>query len=99
MLDIEALEGGTLNSFFKLIPSDQTQSDPACCGLASLAMVLNALAEDPGRTRKGDDNQRKKASDMVKLLAWLFAMELKLNLLGQTKSQMMFQTGSGHFLL
>ncbi|KAJ6956683.1 hypothetical protein NC652_007672 [Populus alba x Populus x berolinensis] len=36
---------------------------------------------------------------MVKLLAWLFAMELKLNLLGQTKSQMMFQTGSGHFLL
>ncbi|KAJ6956681.1 hypothetical protein NC652_007672 [Populus alba x Populus x berolinensis] len=53
MLDIEALEGGTLNSFFKLIPSDQTQSDPACCGLASLAMVLNALAEDPGRTRKG----------------------------------------------
>ncbi|KAG6787506.1 hypothetical protein POTOM_009147 [Populus tomentosa] len=96
MLDIEALEGGTLNSFFKLIPSDQTQSDPACCGLASLAMVLNALAEDPGRTRK---DQRKKASDMVKLLAWLFAMELKLNLLGQTKSQMMFQTGSGHFLL
>ncbi|KAJ6956684.1 hypothetical protein NC652_007672 [Populus alba x Populus x berolinensis] len=56
MLDIEALEGGTLNSFFKLIPSDQTQSDPACCGLASLAMVLNALAEDPGRTRKGDDS-------------------------------------------
>ncbi|KAJ7009041.1 hypothetical protein NC653_007630 [Populus alba x Populus x berolinensis] len=36
---------------------------------------------------------------MVKLLAWLFAMELKLNLLGQTKSQMMFQTGSGDFLL
>lgn len=56
MLDIEALEGGTLNSFFKLIPSDQTQSEPACCGLASLAMVLNALAVDPGRTRKGDDS-------------------------------------------
>uniref|UniRef100_B9GRX7 glutathione gamma-glutamylcysteinyltransferase n=1 Tax=Populus trichocarpa TaxID=3694 RepID=B9GRX7_POPTR len=53
MFDIEALEGETMNSFFKLIPSDQTQSEPACCGFASLVMVLNALAVDPGRTWKG----------------------------------------------
>jgi glutathione gamma-glutamylcysteinyltransferase len=45
-----------MNSFFKLIPSDQTQSEPACCGIASLATVLNALAVDPGRTCKGDDS-------------------------------------------
>jgi glutathione gamma-glutamylcysteinyltransferase len=56
MLDIEALEGETMNSFFKLIPSDQTQSEPACCGFASLVMVLNALAVDPGRTWKGDNS-------------------------------------------
>jgi glutathione gamma-glutamylcysteinyltransferase len=56
MFDIEALEGETMNSFFKLIPSDQTQSEPACCGFASLVMVLNALAVDPGRTWKGDNS-------------------------------------------
>lgn len=56
MLDIEALEGGTMNSFFKLILSYQTHSEPACCGLASLAMVLNTLAVDPGRTWIGDDS-------------------------------------------
>ena len=50
----EALEGGTMNSFFKLISYYQTQSEPAYCGLASLAMVLNALAIDPGRTWKGN---------------------------------------------
>lgn len=39
--------------FFKLISYFQTQSEPAYCGLASLAMVLNALAIDPGRKWKG----------------------------------------------
>lgn len=49
----EALEGGTMEGFFKLISYYQTQSEPAYCGLASLAVVLNALAIDPGRTWKG----------------------------------------------
>lgn len=40
--------------FFKLISYFQTQSEPAYCGLASLAMVLNALAIDPGRKWKGN---------------------------------------------
>ena len=39
--------------FYKLIFHFQTQSKPAYCGLASLSMVLNALAIDPGRTWKG----------------------------------------------
>ncbi|KAK6259933.1 hypothetical protein SCA6_014407 [Theobroma cacao] len=49
----EALAGGTMEGFFKLISYYQTQSEPAYCGLATLAMVLNALAIDPGRTWKG----------------------------------------------
>ncbi|XVF81019.1 hypothetical protein PTKIN_Ptkin15bG0122800 [Pterospermum kingtungense] len=49
----EALEGGTAEGFFKLISYYQTQSEPAYCGLATLSMVLNALAIDPGRTWKG----------------------------------------------
>lgn len=39
--------------FFKLISHFQTQSEPAYCGLATLAMVLNALAIDPCRKWKG----------------------------------------------
>ncbi|XVF21544.1 hypothetical protein REPUB_Repub12eG0099000 [Reevesia pubescens] len=49
----EALAGGTAEGFFKLISYYQTQSEPAYCGLATLAMVLNALTIDPGRTWKG----------------------------------------------
>ncbi|KAJ4726930.1 Phytochelatin Synthase, Glutathione gamma-glutamylcysteinyltransferase [Melia azedarach] len=49
----EALEGGSMEGFFKLISYYQTQSEPAYCGLATLAVVLNALAIDPGRTWKG----------------------------------------------
>ncbi|KAK3414577.1 hypothetical protein EUGRSUZ_H00438 [Eucalyptus grandis] len=49
----EALPAGTMVGFFMLIPHFQTQLDPAYCGLATLAMVLNALAIDPGRTWKG----------------------------------------------
>ncbi|KAJ4726932.1 Phytochelatin Synthase, Glutathione gamma-glutamylcysteinyltransferase [Melia azedarach] len=48
----EALEGGTMEGFFKLISYYQTQSEPAYCGIATLAVVLNALAIDPGRTWK-----------------------------------------------
>ena len=40
----EALAGGTAASFFNLIEVFSTQDEPAFCGLASLAMVLNSLA-------------------------------------------------------
>ncbi|KAK4281314.1 hypothetical protein QN277_012827 [Acacia crassicarpa] len=50
---VEALAHGTMEGFFKLISYYQTQSEPAFCGLASLAVVLNALAIDPGRKWKG----------------------------------------------
>lgn len=49
----EALEEGSMEGFFKLISYFQTQSEPAFCGLATLAMVLNALSIDPGRKWKG----------------------------------------------
>ncbi|CAA2952147.1 glutathione gamma-glutamylcysteinyltransferase 1-like isoform X1 [Olea europaea subsp. europaea] len=49
----EAIHNGTMEIFFKLISYFQTQSEPAYCGLASLSMVLNALAIDPGRKWKG----------------------------------------------
>ena len=43
----EALAAGTLEGFFKLIEQFRTQDEPAFCGLASLAMALNALAGPP----------------------------------------------------
>ncbi|KAJ6828854.1 glutathione gamma-glutamylcysteinyltransferase 1-like isoform X1 [Iris pallida] len=49
----EALGSGTMEGFFNLISYFQTQSEPAYCGLASLAMVLNALLIDPGKKWKG----------------------------------------------
>jgi glutathione gamma-glutamylcysteinyltransferase len=49
----EALAAGTMEGFFSLVSVFQTQSEPAFCGLASLAVVLNALAIDPGRRWKG----------------------------------------------
>ncbi|KAH6773136.1 phytochelatin synthase 1 [Perilla frutescens var. hirtella] len=49
----EALHNGNMEGFFNLIPHFQTQSEPAYCGLATLAMVLNALAIDPCRKWKG----------------------------------------------
>ncbi|OVA13849.1 Phytochelatin synthase [Macleaya cordata] len=49
----EAYQSGNMEGFFKLISYFQTQSEPAYCGLASLSMVLNALAIDPGRKWKG----------------------------------------------
>lgn len=42
-----------MEGFFKLISYYQTQSEPAYCGLATLAVVLNALSIDPGRKWKG----------------------------------------------
>ena len=49
----EALRAGTMTGFFKLVEQLSTQDEPAFCGLASLAMVLNALAIDPRRPWKG----------------------------------------------
>ncbi|XP_061373180.1 glutathione gamma-glutamylcysteinyltransferase 2-like [Gastrolobium bilobum] len=49
----EALGQGTIEGFFKLISYYQTQSEPAYCGIATLTVVLNALAIDPGRKWKG----------------------------------------------
>lgn len=52
-LFLEAIHNGTMENFYRLISYFQTQSEPAYCGLASLSMVLNALAIDPGRKWKG----------------------------------------------
>lgn len=52
-LFVESIQNGTMEGFYRLISYFQTQSEPAYCGLASLAMVLNALAIDPGRKWKG----------------------------------------------
>ena len=48
-----ALASGGLENFFVLAPQFQTQNEPAFCGLATLAMALNALQVDPGRVWKG----------------------------------------------
>eukprot|EP00878_Enallax_costatus_P016815 GHUV01017648.1.p1 GENE.GHUV01017648.1~~GHUV01017648.1.p1 ORF type:complete len:331 (+),score=67.21 GHUV01017648.1:896-1888(+) len=53
LLFAEALQQGTMNGFFKLIEQYSTQDEPAFCGLASIAMVLNALSIDPKRPWKG----------------------------------------------
>lgn len=42
-----------MSGFFKLIEQYSTQDEPAFCGLASIAMVLNALSIDPKRPWKG----------------------------------------------
>lgn len=49
----EALVDGCLESYFPLAEQLHTQAEPAFCGLATLVMVLNALAVDPGVVWKG----------------------------------------------
>ena len=49
----EAMAQGTADCYFKLSEQFLTQAEPAYCGLASLAMVLNTLGVDPRRTWKG----------------------------------------------
>lgn len=49
----EALNAGTLNTFFRLSECFQTQAEPAYCGLGTLVNALNALAVDPGVLWKG----------------------------------------------
>lgn len=48
-----ALERGHAQGFFQVIAQYSTQAEPAFCGLATLAIALNALAIDPGRAWKG----------------------------------------------
>ncbi|KAE8769017.1 transcription factor BTF34 [Hordeum vulgare] len=50
---MEALQGGTMEGFFDLIAYFQMQSELAFYSLASLSVVLNMLAIDPGRLWKG----------------------------------------------
>ncbi|XP_045822145.1 glutathione gamma-glutamylcysteinyltransferase 1-like [Trifolium pratense] len=49
----EAIQNGHMEGFPRLVSCFQTQSELGFCGLASLSMVLNALAIDPGRKWKG----------------------------------------------
>ncbi|KAI9099690.1 Phytochelatin synthase-domain-containing protein [Phlyctochytrium arcticum] len=49
----ESLQSGHAEIYFSLSGNFTMQSEPAFCGLGSLAMVLNALAVDPGKTWKG----------------------------------------------
>ncbi|KAJ1668064.1 hypothetical protein IW140_000770 [Coemansia sp. RSA 1813] len=49
----EALNAGYAEGYFNLAGNFTVQSEPAYCGPSSLAMVLNALEVDPGRTWKG----------------------------------------------
>lgn len=49
----EALDAGTLESYFPLAEQFITQSEPSYCSISSLAMVLNALNYDPKRIWKG----------------------------------------------
>lgn len=49
----ECVASGNAEIYFSLSGNFTTQSEPAFCGLGSLAMVLNALTVDPGRRWKG----------------------------------------------
>ncbi|KAL6079352.1 glutathione gamma-glutamylcysteinyltransferase [Balamuthia mandrillaris] len=48
----EALSSGQMEGFFGLAAQFHTQNEPAYCGLATLAMILNALEIDPQRVWK-----------------------------------------------
>ena len=46
----QALRAGTLEPFWALAENAQMQAEPAFCGPSALAVALNALGVDPGRT-------------------------------------------------
>jgi hypothetical protein len=48
-----ALNNGYMENYFGLSLQFTTQSEPAYCGLATLAMVLNSMEIDPNRQWKG----------------------------------------------
>lgn len=49
---VRTLGGGTAGPYLSLASTFHTQSEPAFCGLATLAIVLNALQVDPQRVWK-----------------------------------------------
>eukprot|EP01132_Coremiostelium_polycephalum_P001471 gene1471-1855_t len=49
----DALQQGYMEGYFALAEQFVSQSDPAYCGLATLAMILNSLKIDPKRLWKG----------------------------------------------
>ncbi|TYZ62788.1 hypothetical protein PybrP1_003595 [[Pythium] brassicae (nom. inval.)] len=49
----DAIAGSFMRVYFPLAEQFTTQAEPAFCGLATLAMCLNALHIDPGRLWKG----------------------------------------------
>jgi glutathione gamma-glutamylcysteinyltransferase len=49
----ESLQAGDMEGYFPLAEQFHTQAEPAFCGLASLVVILNALAIDPGRLWRG----------------------------------------------
>mmetsp|Transcript_109375 Transcript_109375/g.211772 ORF Transcript_109375/g.211772 Transcript_109375/m.211772 type:complete len:502 (+) Transcript_109375:53-1558(+) len=49
----QALSNGQMETYFYMAEQFQTQAEPTYCGLATLAMVLNALRVDPMRAWKG----------------------------------------------
>jgi hypothetical protein len=49
----QALADGSMEAFFPLAEQLHTQAEPAYCGLATLVVVLNTLAIDPGVEWKG----------------------------------------------
>jgi len=53
LLFAQALAAGTMECYFPLAAQFVTQGEPAYCGPATLAQVLNALNIDPGRVWKG----------------------------------------------
>lgn len=49
----EAMDRGHVENYFDLVGNFTSQNEPAYCGLGTLAMILNSLEVDPGRTWKG----------------------------------------------
>ena len=56
---------GTMESSFFLLEQFCTQDEPAFCGLATLAMALNALQVDPMRTWKGSWRWSRRALALI----------------------------------
>ncbi|XXQ34946.1 glutathione gamma-glutamylcysteinyltransferase [Plasmodiophora brassicae] len=50
---LRATQSGHMERFFPLCEQFRTQDEPSFCGISTLAMVLNAMGQDPGRTWKG----------------------------------------------
>ncbi|KAI9181297.1 hypothetical protein LWI28_013522 [Acer negundo] len=84
----EALEGGTMEGFFKLISYYyQTQSKPANCGLAALSVVLNAQSIDPERTWKGKSQETEDLAEAMIELAEAWEVPATSGVLGTREVQ------------